>query len=199
MILPQLTCGTQKHIIKCIIFQNTEFHRTIDELTSWLDETTATIRSSEPVDLSRPASELEAKHARFSSLHADLLRCEPRVVSLQEAADQLELQEEQQGVPVTAERQRRSSEVRRKLSLLSQKLRILINVCHVYATRLARQLGRVEDGNLSLEEIPEDEEELLPTLSNEVSSRFLSCSISFTHKCSLSNHSSLTQYSHFTF
>ena len=101
--------------------QNAEFHRTIEELTAWLESTTAQIRSSEPVDLAQARSVLESKHDKFRSLHADLERCEPRIVSLQEAADQLELQMEN----------RQCREVKRKLSMLSQKLRILINVCQV--------------------------------------------------------------------
>lgn len=92
-------------------------------------------------------------------------------MSLQEAADQLELQMEN----------RQCREVKRKLSMLSQKLRILVNVCHVYSTRLARALGReMKDGDA-----PPDggaapagagaavggSETVLPTLSNEVRSR----------------------------
>ena len=103
------------------LLQNAEFHRTIEELTAWLESTTAQIRSSEPVDLAQARSVLESKHDKFRSLHADLERCEPRIVSLQEAADQLELQMEN----------RQCREVKRKLSMLSQKLRILINVCQV--------------------------------------------------------------------
>ena len=41
------------------------------------------IRSSEPVDLSQPRTDLESKHDKFRSLHSDLERCEPRIVSLQ--------------------------------------------------------------------------------------------------------------------
>ncbi len=61
-----------------------------------------------------------------------------------------------------------------KLSLLSQRLRALLNVCNVYSNRLARSLGRTEAG--SLQELNEEEEEdlvsdenqVLPLLSNEV-------------------------------
>ena len=61
-------------------------------MQQWLDATTATIREAEPVDLTVNRSVLEAKHSKFLDLLRDLHRCEPRVVSLQEAADQLELQ-----------------------------------------------------------------------------------------------------------
>ena len=69
--------------LQCPFFQNSEFHRTIEELTIWLEETTATIRSTEPVDLSQPQSILESKYSKFVQLHSDLQRCEPRIVSLQ--------------------------------------------------------------------------------------------------------------------
>ncbi len=109
------------------------------------------------MDLSQDRSILEAKHDKFSSLHADLERCEPRIVSLQEAADQLELQMEN----------RQCREVKRKLSMLSQKLRILINVCHVYSTRLARALG-IEEEDEGATGAADGSETVLPTLSNEV-------------------------------
>jgi hypothetical protein len=74
------------------LFQNPEFHRTVEELTTWLESTTDSIRSSEPVDLRVDRKILEGKLEKFRDLYTDLLRCEPRIVSLQEAADQLELQ-----------------------------------------------------------------------------------------------------------
>ena len=58
----------------------------------WLDATTAKVREAEPVDLRVDRATLEAKHSQLVELARDLARCEPRVVSLQEAADQLELQ-----------------------------------------------------------------------------------------------------------
>jgi hypothetical protein len=51
-------------------FQNPEFHRTVEELTSWLEATTASIRSSEPVDLRVDPSILEQKLEKFRELHS---------------------------------------------------------------------------------------------------------------------------------
>ena len=86
-----MSCRNEIHFY-IFHFQNGEFHQTILELQQWLDNTTATIREAEPVDLTVSRSVLEAKHSKFLELLKDLHRCEPRVVSLQEAADQLELQ-----------------------------------------------------------------------------------------------------------
>ena len=44
------------------------------------------------MDLRVARAVLHAKYHKFLELLKDLHRCEPRVVSLQEAADQLELQ-----------------------------------------------------------------------------------------------------------
>ena len=78
--------------LQTALLENGEFHQTILELQQWLDDTTATIREAEPVDLRVSRTVLEGKYNKFLELLKDLHRCEPRVVSLQEAADQLELQ-----------------------------------------------------------------------------------------------------------
>merc|ERR1711971_833862 len=116
--------------LQTALLENGEFHQTILELQQWLDNTTATIREAEPVDLTVSRSVLEAKHSKFLELLKDLHRCEPRVVSLQEAADQLELQADSASC----------KQVKKKLQVLSRSLRLLISVCSVYLTSLSKAL-----------------------------------------------------------
>ena len=118
--------------LQTALMENGEFHDTILELQQWLDATTATIREAEPVDLSVSRSVLEGKYNKFLELLRDLHRCQPRVVSLQEAADQLELQSDSSSA---------CKQVKAKLMLLSRSLRALSQVCSLYLTSLARTLG----------------------------------------------------------
>ena len=107
----------------------------------WLEATTATIKEAEPVDLGVSKSVLQTKYNKFLELQKDLQRCEPRVVSLQEAADQLELQADSPAC----------KQVKKKLAILSRSLRGLIQVCGIYLTNLARSLGLPpppQDGSL---------------------------------------------------
>ena len=73
----------------------------------------------------------------------------------------------------------RCQEVQQKLSLLSQRLRALLNVCNVYSNRLTKYLSRINRGSLKEEneDLEEEEEEegavadegqVLPVLSDEV-------------------------------
>jgi len=118
-------------ILQKALLENSEFHATIAELLNWLEKTTSTVRESEPIDLTQPRELLLEKYSRFCDLKSDLHRCEPRVVSLQEAADQLELQADSVSC----------REVKRKLTLLSFSLKGLIQVCGIYCRNLARGLG----------------------------------------------------------
>jgi len=117
--------------LQTALLENGEFHQTIQELLQWLEATTATIKEAEPVDLSVSKAVLQTKYNKFLELQKDLQRCEPRVVSLQEAADQLELQADSPAC----------KQVKKKLAILSRSLRSLIQVCGIYLTSLARALG----------------------------------------------------------
>ncbi|CAB4070185.1 SYNE1 [Lepeophtheirus salmonis] len=72
--------------------QNAEFHRVVDDLSKWLDETTISIQSCEPINLNLPSDILQTKLEMFDDLLHDLKRCEPRIVSLRETADMLQIQ-----------------------------------------------------------------------------------------------------------
>lgn len=71
------------------LMENKEFHRTITELSTWLEQTEHKIKSSEPIDLTMDKSVIERKYKIFMELRNDLVRCEPRIVSLQETTSQL--------------------------------------------------------------------------------------------------------------
>ena len=138
----------------------------------WLDATTAKVREAEPVDLRVDRATLEAKHSQLVELARDLARCEPRVVSLQEAADQLELQADSPAcrqVKICNNGSSRDQylflQVKRKLALLIRSLRGLRQVVGIYIANLARSLG------LPAETTTFDSELVLPVLTEQVHTR----------------------------
>nr|CAD7432086.1 unnamed protein product [Timema monikensis] len=101
--------------LQTALMENDEFHQIIEELVEWLEKTENTIRMSEP------------------ELKGDLERCEPRVMSLQEAADQLlRHSEAPEGSTTTWSR----------LTDLRLKLQSLRRLTGVYVLKLGAVLGR---------------------------------------------------------
>lgn len=68
---------------------NKEFHKIINELNAWLEQTAIKIKNFEPVDLSSERLVMESKFQRFKELKNEIERCEPRVISLQENSAQI--------------------------------------------------------------------------------------------------------------
>lgn len=147
--------------------QNQQFHNIIIELCSWLEKTEAKIHASEPVDLTVDAAVIEAKYRKFRELRCELERCEPRVMSLQEAANQLLRQDEApEGSDVICTR----------LTELRLKLQSLIRLTGVYVLKLGAVLGR-DPGELGVAVAGTSAD--APTLHS------LSYDVSLTRRCTI--------------
>jgi len=143
--------------LQTALLENGEFHQTIQELQQWLEATTAVIKESEPVDLTVSESVLQTKYNKFLDLMKELQRCEPRVVSLQEAADQLELQADSPAC----------KQVKKKLAVLSRSLQGLIQVLRIYLNNLARPLKITLPPEVSDDSLY-DNDPVLPRLTDKL-------------------------------
>lgn len=145
------SAGTWQNSLQAALISNQDFHRIVDELLEWLEMTEDSIRASEPIDLTENTNILRTKYEKFRyllqkinnyyfvtllltklfyfiirELRSDLERCEPRVLSLQEVANQL--------LDEHADSRSRVQELRLRL----QSLRRLTGI---YALKLGASLG----------------------------------------------------------
>lgn len=120
------SAATWQEALQSALMGNQQFHRIVDELVAWLERTEASIRASEPIDLTENTNIIRTKYDKFRELRSDLERCEPRVLSLQEAANQL-LDEH--------------VETRSRLQELRLRLQSLRRLTGIYALKLGASLG----------------------------------------------------------
>lgn len=116
------------------LMDNKEFHRTVTELCAWLEQTENKIKSSEPIDLTSDMKLIERKYKTFRELRSDLVRCEPRVVSLQETTSQLTKYLE-------ANKSQQFDEIYAKLTDLRLRFHSIRRLVEMYTIKIAAALG----------------------------------------------------------
>jgi len=134
-------CTEWQTKLQTALMENDEFYSVIEELVDWLDETERTIKTTEPVDLSEDTEVIVEKFNKFKNLHADLEKCEPRVVSLLEAADWLRQANEKTGAATTRRSDQSVADCHARLSHLRARLTALVRMTAGHATRLGTVLG----------------------------------------------------------
>uniref|UniRef100_A0A182NEB0 KASH domain-containing protein n=1 Tax=Anopheles dirus TaxID=7168 RepID=A0A182NEB0_9DIPT len=127
------------------LMENREFHRTIAELSGWLEQTENKIKCSEPIDLTSDQRSVEKKYRMFRELRADLMRCEPRVVSLQETTSQLTKY-------MDADKSEKFDEVYAKLTDLRLRFHSIRRLVELYIIKIGAALGY--DSSTSLADVP---------------------------------------------
>ncbi|XP_063982187.1 muscle-specific protein 300 kDa-like isoform X3 [Diachasmimorpha longicaudata] len=120
------SAASWQEALQSALMSNQQFHRIVDELVCWLERTEASIRASEPIDLTENTNIIRSKYEKFRELRSDLERCEPRVLSLQDAANQL-LEEH--------------VDTRGRLQELRLRLQSLRRLTGIYALKLGAALG----------------------------------------------------------
>ncbi|KAF5292002.1 hypothetical protein FQA39_LY14119 [Lamprigera yunnana] len=122
----------QTHLQKALM-DNHQFHAIVEELCVWLEKTENQIKQFEPVDLTLDTQTINAKFEQFYMLKSELEHCEPRVLSLQENANQLlkDQQAPEGSVTICA-----------RLNELRLKLHSLIRLTRIYVLKLGAVLGR---------------------------------------------------------
>ncbi|XP_034243004.1 nesprin-1-like [Thrips palmi] len=122
--------------LQSALMENDEFHAILEEQTRWLITTEENIQSTEPVDVTEDLSVIETKYLKFRDLHAELERYEPRVMSLQEAADSLLRHTD---APAG------SGSTLQRLTDLRLRLQSLRRLTALYCVKLGAVLGRSPD------------------------------------------------------
>lgn len=136
--------GVWQTRLQSALMENDEFHQILEEQTRWLIATEENIQSTEPVDVTEDLSVIEAKYLKFRDLHAELERYEPRVMSLQEAADSLLRHTDALG-PAPGAAPAGAGSTLQRLTDLRLRLQSLRRLTALYCVKLGAVLGRSPD------------------------------------------------------
>ncbi|KAF5308509.1 hypothetical protein FQR65_LT06174 [Abscondita terminalis] len=128
-----INAASWQTVLQKALMDNRQFHAIVEELCAWLEKTESQIRISEPIDLTVDTETINNKFERFCLLKTELEHCEPRVLSLQENANELLRHEKAPEGSIT---------ICTRLNELRLKLHSLIRLTRVYVLKLGAVLGR---------------------------------------------------------